>query len=243
MGSDERAAAAVDVRGLTKQYGGRTVVQGVTLRLCGGEMVGLVGANGGGKTTTLRMLAGLVAPDAGEGQVLGRDVRRPGARGAGYMAQQLGLYPELTVRENLRFRADAHGLKAASAHIAETAAQFGIGEVMDTQFERLSGGWARRVQFAAAMLPRPRPRLLLLDEPTAGLDVSSRRAIWGWLAELTRAGHAVVIATHDLAEAGRCPRILHFEAGRASEATTPAEFAARMGAATLEEAVLARVRP
>ncbi len=230
----------IDVRGLAKRYGGATVIEGVTLTLNAGEMVGLVGANGGGKTTTLRILAGLIAADGGEGTVLGEDIRRarPGARGIGYMAQKLGLYPELTARENLCFRADAHGLADATARIAETAAQFDIGPVLDTRFERLSGGWARRVQFAATMLHRP--RLLLLDEPTAGLDVATKRAIWGWLAAFTGAGHAVVIATHDLIEAERCPAILHYAGGRASDAATPAAFVASSGAATLEEAVLAR---
>ncbi len=231
-------APLIDVRGLGKTYGRRTVVAGVALRLAPGTLVGLVGANGGGKTTTLRMLAGLTRPSAGEGKVLGEDIgraRRPSPM-IGYMAQSLGLYPELTARENLRFRADVHGLSNPRDKVTAAAAQFGIATVLDARFETLSGGWARRVQFAAATIHAP--RLLLLDEPTAGLDVATRHALWAWLGAYVSQGGAAVIATHDLVEAERCPVVIYYADGRAAPAEPLTALLARAGAPTLEAAVL-----
>jgi ABC-type multidrug transport system ATPase subunit len=234
------AEPLIDVAGLAKSCGSRTVVRDVTLRLMPGAIVGLVGANGGGKTTTLRMLAGLLRPDQGSGTVLGDDIRRPGAaRRAriGYMPQRLSLYPELTVAENLRFRAEVHGLRDAKGNVAATAARWGLDPVLATRFERLSGGWGRRVQFAATLLHTP--PLLLLDEPTAGLDVVTRTDIWRGLIELTGRGHGVVIATHDLAEAERCPMILHYRDGLVEGPVMPASLIEKTGAATLDAAVAA----
>jgi ABC-2 type transport system ATP-binding protein len=233
----------VDVANLAKNYGARTVVRDVTLRLMPGGIVGLVGANGGGKTTTLRMFAGLLRPDLGSGTVLGDDIRRPGAaRRAriGYMPQRLSLYPELTVAENLRFRAEVHGLPDAKRSVAAAAARWGLDPVLVTRFERLSGGWGRRVQFAATMLHAP--PLLLLDEPTAGLDVVTRTDIWRWLIELAGRGHSVVIATHDLVEAERCPMILHYQNGLVEGPLAPASLIKKSGAATFEAAVAALAR-
>ncbi len=234
------AEPLIDVTGLGKRYGTRPVVRDVTLRLSPGEIVGLVGANGGGKTTTLRMLAGLLRPDLGSGTVLGDDIRQPGtARRAriGYMPQRLSLHPELTVAENLRFRADVHGLPDAKGDVVAAAARWGLNPVLAMRFERLSGGWGRRVQFAATMLHTP--PLLLLDEPTAGLDVVTRADIWRWLIELAGRGHGVVIATHDLTEAERCPMILHYRDGLAEGPIASAGLIEKTGAATLEAAVAA----
>lgn len=225
------------MRGLGKSFAGRAVIAGVDLTLAPGALVGLVGANGGGKTTVLRMLAGLLRPDAGEGAVLGHDVRRPGAglrARVGYMGQRLGLYPDLTVRENLAFRAGAHGLPAGAA--ADVARTYGLDPVLDIRFERLSGGWARRAQFGATLIHAP--PLLLLDEPTAGLDVVTRRDLWGWLDALAAAGTAVVVSTHDLAEAERLPAIMLFEGGRAGTAVAPRALVGEAG--SLEDAMLAR---
>lgn len=228
----------IHVAGLEKHYGKRPVITGVTLRLMPGEIVGLVGANGGGKTTTLRMLAGLVRPDAGAGTVLGGDVLRAiGKQRAriGYMPQRLSLHPELNVAENLRFRADVYGLKDPQRHIAEAVSRWGLASVLRSRFEHLSGGWGRRVQFAATMLHAP--ALLLLDEPTAGLDVVTRNQIWQWLTELAGRGHGVIISTHDLAEAERCPSILFYQDGTAEGPLSPATLIERSGARTLEHAV------
>jgi ABC-2 type transport system ATP-binding protein len=232
------AEPLVDVVGLAKRFAGQTVVDGVTLRVRRGEIVGLVGANGGGKTTTLRMLAGLLHPDSGDGEVLGRrvgDATAARRRATGYMSQRLALYADLTVDENLRFHAEVHDLPDAASSIAASVARHRLAAVVDTRFGTLSGGWARRVQFATTVLHSP--PLLLLDEPTAGLDVTTRRAIWGWLAELAVAGTGIVISTHDLQEAERCPQVLLYHQGHAGTQTTPALLAAAHGATSLEDAV------
>ena len=237
------AEPLIDVAGLAKSYAGRAVVQDFTLRLVPGEIVGLVGANGGGKTTTLRMIAGLLRPDAGQGKVLGDDIRK--ARQdrrpqIGYMAQGLSLYPDLTVLENLRFRAAAYGVAEPQVRIDEVARAYSIGDVLGQRFGTLSGGWARRVQFAATLLHVP--PLLLLDEPTAGLDPATRQDIWNWLEQLAAGGQAIVLATHDLTEAERLPSILLYHQGRASAAMTPASLIGAMGVNTLERAVIVRAR-
>lgn len=231
----------IDVAGLGKRYGTRAVVSGVSMTIAAGEIVALVGGNGGGKTTTLRMLAGLLKPDAGSGTVMGCDIRKNGAaaRGAiGYMTQSVALYRELDVLTNLRFRAAIHRLADAASAIDDAIATYGLCDYATTRIDRLSGGWARRAQFAATMLHRP--PLLLLDEPTAGLDAVTRRDLWGWLDALADEGHSIVISTHDLAEAERCPRIILYEAGVATGPITPADLRVRASAATLEAAIVAR---
>ncbi len=229
----------IAVRGLSRSYGARLAVDGINLVLGAGDVVGLVGANGGGKTTTLRMLAGLLKPSVGSGQVLGCDIMQP-ARAArhriGYMTQSLALYPELTVGENLRFRADVLCCGEAGA-IAAAIEKFGLADVLSSKISELSGGWARRVQFAASVMHRP--SLLLLDEPTAGLDARTRRDMWRWIAELASAGCAVLVSTHDLHEAEQCPRILHFREGRVDGPLPPSHLMQRSGSATLEAAVIA----
>ena len=229
----------IAVRGLGKAFGGRWAIRDLSFTVAPGMLLGLVGANGGGKTTTLRMLAGLIAPDAGEGDVLGCPIGRADAalrRCIGYMSQRLSLYAELSVAENLRFRADALTLDDPRGVVERGAARFGLAPVMTTRVARLSGGWARRAQFAATMTGDP--PLLLLDEPTAGLDILTRRAIWCWMADLAAAGHAILISTHDLTEAERCPSILHYADGRAEGPMPPATLIARAGGGSLEEALV-----
>lgn len=229
---------AVDVAGLGRRFGDHLVIEGVTLRIGAGEIVGLVGANGGGKTTTLRMLAGLLKPTKGGGRVLGRDVMRPEAAARqriGYMAQALALYPELTVAENLRFRADV--LCGDGARAAIAIERHGLAEVAASRIAELSGGWARRVQFAASVIHAP--DLLLLDEPTAGLDVRTRRDLWQWIGEQASRGCAVLVSTHDLHEAEQCPLILHYRGGQVEGPLAPRQFLARSGSPSLEAAVLA----
>ena len=232
----------VDVVGLAKRYAGTPVVRDVTLTLRAGEIVGLVGANGGGKTTTLRMIAGLVRADAGSGTVLGQPIGAADARQRrqiGYMGQKIALYPDLTVIETLRFHAAVHGIAGSSAVIEAALDRYGIGKVARQGCATLSGGWARRMQFAATALAEP--RLLLLDEPTAGLDVATRRDIWRWMEEFARAGHGIVISTHDLAEAEQCPSILLYHGGIAGPQSMPRDIAAAEGARSLEAAVLSIV--
>lgn len=230
----------IDVRGLAKTFDGREVVRDVTMHVRPGDLLGLVGANGGGKTTTLRMLAGLIEPDAGAGFVLGCGVRSGGVdrRRIGYMNQRLALYPELTVAENLRFHARMNGL--ARGVVDETLARYGLEEVASRRFVHLSGGWARRAQFAASVIHAP--QLLLLDEPTAGLDVVTRLALWDWMAQIAAAGSAVIVSTHDLAEAEMLPQIMLYHDGLAGAQISPAAVIAATGAPTLEAAVLAQAR-
>ena len=232
--------AVIHVSGLAKSFEGREVVRDVSIRIGAGDLLGLVGANGGGKTTTLRMLAGLVSPDSGDGTVLGATIRsgRIDRSRIGYMSQRLALYPELSVIENLRFHARVHGLPRSA--VDDGIARYGFEAVALRRFAILSGGWARRVQFAASVLHTP--PLLLLDEPTAGLDVVTRAAIWDWITEFADQGGAVVVSTHDLAEAGRLPQIMLYAHGHAGAQTTPAAVVGAAGSGSLEAAVLEQAR-
>ncbi|MFM9852193.1 MAG: ABC transporter ATP-binding protein [Sphingomonadaceae bacterium] len=234
---------AIDVVGLTRAFAGQTVVQGVTMQVAPGDIIGLVGANGGGKTTTLRMISGLLRPTTGSGQVLGRNVMQPARahRSAiGYMAQSIALYPDLTVAENLMFRARLHCCADPHAAIAMVVADCKLSTVLPMRVAHLSGGWARRVQFAATIIHRP--CLLLLDEPTAGLDVVTRHDIWEWVVRLSARGCAVLVSTHDLAEAERCPAIIHYHNGIAEGPFSPAAFVREAGADSLEAAVIKGAR-
>lgn len=228
----------VVAEGLRKAFGGRTVLDGLGFALHAGEILGLVGANGGGKTTTLRLIAGLIRPDGGSGRVFTDRIGRISARNRtsiGYMAQANSLWPELTLAENLAFHAGAHDLPAAV--VATTIARYGLESRAEYRAATLSGGWARRAQFACATLHTP--ALLLLDEPTAGLDIVTRRDLWRWMAELAAAGTAILISTHDLAEAEALPRLILYDQGRADGPLTPAELNARAGTTRLEDAVAA----
>lgn len=221
-----------------KRYGGRLVVSDVSFTLAAGEILGLVGANGGGKTTTLRLLAGLTAPSAGEGEALGAPLGRlsPAARRRlGVMTQANSLYPDLSVEANLRFRAEVCGLDDAGARVAAAADRYGLTSRLKDRVSTLSGGWARRAQFAASVLHGP--KLLLLDEPTSGLDVVSRRELWAATEALAAAGAAIVISTHDLEEAERLPRLLFYHEGRCHGPLTPAALRARGRGVTLSDAV------
>jgi len=222
----------VAIEGLSKRYGRRTAVMGVTLTLRAGEICGFVGANGGGKTTTLRMLAGILRPDGGRGRVVGFDLLRDAAKireRVGYLSQRLSLYAELSVFENLRFRAAVYGLRNPRA-----AAQAAIGEFDLVQWARspagaLSGGWARRLQLAASLIHSP--QLVLLDEPTAGLDAAARQEMWRRAERLAAAGAGVILSTHDIAEAERCLQVALFADGQVVAAGAPDEIAVRSPAA------------
>jgi ABC-2 type transport system ATP-binding protein len=238
-----RADPLIDVAGLGKSYAGRSVIQHVSLRLMSGAMLGLVGANGGGKTTTLRMIAGLLQPDVGEGSVFDENIRDPKRdcrAQIGYMSQRLALYPDLSVIDNLRFRCAVYGIADKDAATAKMASDYGLEEVLVERFGLLSGGWARRVQFAATVIHAP--PLLLLDEPTAGLDAATRQDIWRWLEKLSTDGHSIIIATHDLAEAERLPSILLYHQGKASAAMSPAALIKSHNAKSLEDAVISHAR-
>ena len=215
----------IRVAGLGKDYGGGHGVAEVSLHLVRGEVLGFVGPNGAGKTTTLRMLAGLLRPDAGSGSVMGMDVRKiaRGSDDVGYMPQKLALYADLTVTDNLRFRADIYRLPEPDLRVARTLAAFGLHDRRQQRAGHLSGGWARRLQLAAALIHAP--AIILLDEPTAGLDSESREDVWRRIQALADAGAGIIVNTHDLREAERCSRVALFRDGRIVRQGTPAELA------------------
>ncbi|MEU5401409.1 ABC transporter ATP-binding protein [Streptomyces sp. NPDC005963] len=196
-------ALALTLRGVSKRYGSTTALDDVDLDIAEGEIVGLLGHNGAGKTTLMSLVAGLLRPDAGEIEVLGvssvRDPRRA-RRGLGLAPQELGVYPPLTVRHNLRFFAEMAGLrgKEVRRRIEEVAEPLGLASLLDRRVSHLSGGEQRRVHTAMALLHRP--RLLLLDEPTAGVDVETRARLIDFVREMAAAGTAVCYSTHYLAE-------------------------------------------
>jgi ABC-2 type transport system ATP-binding protein len=230
------ADPVISVVELSKSFAGRTIIEGLSFDVRSGEILGLVGANGGGKTTTLRMLAGLLRPDRGTGSFLGKLLSHASNRhNLGYMTQRNALYPDLSVAENLAFRAAVHGIDRNC--IAEAVERYGIGDVLDKRVSALSGGWARRVEFVASVLHKP--KLLLLDEPTVGLDVVTRRAMWQWMARLAGEGCAVVVSTHDLIEAAQCTNILLYDSGKVHGPMTPDALLAEHGSATLEDVVFA----
>ena len=215
-------AELVAVEGLAKRYGRRAAVEALTLRLAPGGVFGLVGGNGGGKTTALRLLAGLLAPDAGGGSVLGWDLRRQARdirAAVGYMSQRLSLYAELSVRENLLFRARVYGIGAARAAAEAAIADLDLTPYAATPAGRLSGGGARRLQLAACLVHAP--ALVLLDEPTAGLDATARHDVWRRLGALAARGVGVIVSTHDLAEAEWCGEAAFLSEGRVIAAGTP----------------------
>ncbi len=220
-------AAVLSVRGVTRRFGTRVAVNDVSLDLAPGEVLGLVGPNGAGKTTLLRILAGLLKADAGSGQVLGCDLmgdRRVIGRQVGYMPQKLALYGDLSVYDNLRFRADVYGVERPREAVDASIEAFGLEGWRHQRAQRLSGGWARRLELAAALIHRP--RLVLLDEPTAGLDAESRYEVWRRIVDLARGGVSVAINTHDLTEAEQCGRVALFSTGRRIAWGSPREIAA-----------------
>jgi ABC-2 type transport system ATP-binding protein len=216
----------VAVRDVTKRYGHRIAVESLDLNLCAGEVFGLVGANGGGKTTTLRILAGILKPDRGRGHVLGLDLTNEASeirKHIGYMSQRLSLYSDLTVHQNLRFRADVYGVQNPGVTVANAIREFELEPFAQAPARQLSGGWARRLQLAAALIHSP--KLIFLDEPTAGLDVASRHEVWRRIERMAAQGAGVIVSSHDLAEAERCSRAALLSEGRVVAAGTPDEIA------------------
>jgi ABC-2 type transport system ATP-binding protein len=230
--SDDVSASAVAsktlvaVRDVTRHYGHRVAVENLELTLCAGEVFGLVGANGGGKTTTLRILGGILKPDRGRGHVLGLDLAHEATeirKHIGYMSQRLSLYADLTVYQNLRFRAAVYGLQNPGAAAATTMREYELEPFARIRAGQLSGGWARRLQFAASLIHSP--RLIFLDEPTVGLDAASRHEVWRRIGRLAAQGAGVIVSSHDLAEAERCSRAALLSEGRVVAAGTPDEIA------------------
>ncbi|MEQ1541124.1 MAG: ABC transporter ATP-binding protein [Novosphingobium sp.] len=205
---------AIAVRGLTKRFGARTVVDDFDLIVQPGRICGFLGPNGSGKTTTLRMICGLLIPDAGEGEVLGLDLRtqrRAIKHQIGYMTQKFGLFSDLSIAENLEFIARVYGLDNRKARVDAALERLGLATRADQLAGKLSGGWKQRLALAAAVLHEP--KILLLDEPTAGVDPQARREFWDQIHALARDGMTVLVSTHYMDEAERCHEIAYIAYG------------------------------
>ena len=219
------AAFAVDVRGLTKRYDGRAVVDGVDLQIRPGRICGFLGPNGSGKTTTIRMLCGLLKPDAGEGQCLGLSISTQGVqirREVGYMTQKFGLYDDLSLRENLDFIARLYELPRRREAVDRTLARLGLAERQKQLAGSLSGGWKQRLALAACLMHEP--KLLLLDEPTAGVDPKARRDFWDQIHTLAAQGITVLVSTHYMDEAERCHELIYIAYGKLLARGTAAQI-------------------
>ncbi|MEO1138957.1 MAG: ABC transporter ATP-binding protein [Pseudomonadota bacterium] len=205
----------IDVTGLTKCYGQKTVVDDVALRIEPGEIMGFLGPNGSGKTTTIRMICGLLTPDAGRGTVLGRDLTREARairRDVGYMTQRFSFYEDLSIQENLEFVARLYGLRPVRDHVFKTLTDLNLYHRRRDLAGTLSGGWKQRLALAACVMHEP--KLLLLDEPTAGVDPEARREFWDHIHALSASGITVLVSTHYMDEAERCNRISYILRGR-----------------------------
>jgi ABC-2 type transport system ATP-binding protein len=205
---------AIDVHGLTKSFDGRTVVRDLSMQVRRGTIYGFLGPNGSGKTTTIRMLTGLLTPDEGEGTCLGLDIRKDAQeikRHVGYMTQRFSLYQDRSVRENLEFVARLYGIAHPAKAAREMVGRLGLGGREDQLAGELSGGWKQRLALGACTLPNP--QLLLLDEPTAGVDPKARREFWNEIHALAAKGLTVLVSTHYMDEAERCHEIAYIAYG------------------------------
>lgn len=211
----DMAEPVIDVHGLTKRFGDKTVVDGFSIRVLRGQIYGFLGPNGSGKTTTIRMLCGLLVPDGGTGTCLGFDIVRESwqiKRRVGYMTQKFSLYEDLSIRENLDFVARLHALPDRRDRVDAALERLGLAHRRNQLAGTLSGGWKQRLALAACVLHGP--ELLLLDEPTAGVDPKARREFWDEIHELAAGGMTMLVSTHYMDEAERCHRIAYLAYGR-----------------------------
>ncbi len=235
------ADLAIDVRHLSKRFGTRAVVDDLAIQVPRGRICGFLGPNGSGKTTTIRMLCGLLRPDAGEGTCLGFDVRKEAHKikaRVGYMTQKFGLYEDLTIEENLLFVARIYGLPDARDAATRALQRLGLTERKGQLAGALSGGWKQRLALAACLLHQP--ELLLLDEPTAGVDPKARRDFWAQIHALAAEGLTVLVSTHYMDEAERCHQIAYIAYGRLLCAGTAEALIAAAGLRTWEVTGLAQ---
>jgi ABC-2 type transport system ATP-binding protein len=205
---------AIEVTGLSKSFNGREVVHDLSMQVKRGSIYGFLGPNGSGKTTTIRMLCGLLTPDSGEGTCLGYDIRRDAdkiKRHVGYMTQRFSLYQDLSVRENLEFVARLYGVRDARGAARDMIKRIGLTGREEQLAGELSGGWKQRLALGACTLPNP--QLLLLDEPTAGVDPKARRDFWNEIHTLAAEGLTVLVSTHYMDEAERCHEIAYIAYG------------------------------
>ncbi len=204
----------IDVKDLNKNFGGKPAVVNASLRVKKGEIFGFLGPNGSGKTTTIRMLCGLLKPDAGSGQCLGYDVIKDSLdikRHVGYMTQRFSLYEDLSVYENLDFIAQLYGMKNRKKIVLQSIEDLGLSDRRTQLAGTLSGGWKQRLALSAALIHKP--QLLLLDEPTAGVDPKARRDFWDQIHHLAKQGITTLVSTHYMDEAERCTRLAYIAYG------------------------------
>ena len=226
---------AIDVEGLTKRFGGRTVVDHFTMQVPKGAIYGFLGPNGSGKTTTIRMICGLLTPDEGRGTVLGLDVARDAERikrQVGYMTQKFSLYEDLSIEENLDFVARLYEVADRKRRVNESLEQLGLTSRRAQLAGTLSGGWKQRLALAACLIHDP--KLLLLDEPTAGVDPAARRDFWDHIHALAHQGITVLVSTHYMDEAERCHELAYIAYGKLLAKGTLAEVIAQAGLSTWE---------
>lgn len=227
----------IDTQGMTRRFGAFTAVDNLNLHIRRGEIFGFLGPNGCGKSTTIRMLTGLLSPSEGSVQVLGQSLPQGGERVRtciGYMTQKFSLYDDLTVAENLHFIGEVYGLRGAvrKARVAELCCQYELEALQRRLAGSLSGGQKQRLALAAAVIHQP--ELLFLDEPTAAVDPQNRREFWEQLFDLSAAGTTILVATHYMDEAERCHRIGIMQDGRMRLTGAPAQLMSEMGGAVFE---------
>ena len=220
----------IDVKGLTKRFGGKAVVDRFDLAVPKGVIYGFLGPNGSGKTTTIRMVCGLLKPDEGSGTCLGHDVLTESAEikeEVGYMTQRFSLYEDLSIRENLEFIARLYGLDDRRARVDRALVDLGLDARAGQLAGKLSGGWKQRLALAACMIHEP--QLLLLDEPTAGVDPKARRDFWDTIRRYAAAGVTTLVSTHYMDEAVQCDRIAYIAYGRKLLDAPTREIPSRIG--------------
>jgi len=224
---------AIEVSNLSKRFGNNTVVDNVNLRVPQGKIYGFLGPNGSGKTTTIRLLCGLLTPDGGTGTCLGYDIRKESNKikqQVGYMTQRFSYWEDLTVRENLMFVANVFGLAQPCDSVEAMLRRFGLLSRSEQLAGTLSGGWKQRLSLAACILHSP--KLLLLDEPTAGVDPQARRDFWDEIHQLARDGLTVLVSTHYMDEAERCHAIIYLYYGHIIAEGSVSEVIANSGLQT-----------
>jgi ABC-type multidrug transport system ATPase subunit len=225
----------INVHDLQKSFGAHKVVHGLDLQVAAGEVCGFLGANGSGKTTTIRMLCGLLTPDGGSGTCLGLDIISDAPRirrQVGYMTQRFSLYDDLTVFENLDFVGRVYQMRNRRQGVEDMMTRMGLAARADQLAGHLSGGWKQRLALAACVLHEP--RLLLLDEPTAGVDAQARREFWDLIHDLAGEGLTTLVSTHYMDEAERCERIVYLSDGRIVAQGAPDQMALGSGLVTFE---------